>query len=165
MAILGSTIGNLAPTQRLAFLTDLRGTLAAGDALLLGVDLVKDPERLRAAYDDARGVTADFNRNVLRVINRELDADFDPAAFAHVALWDAEAEWIEMRLRAARAQRVRVGALDLDVDFAAGEEMRTEISAKFRHAAVRDELDRAGLTLTHWWTDPADDFAVLLAAP
>ncbi|MBB6170743.1 L-histidine N-alpha-methyltransferase [Nocardiopsis mwathae] len=165
VAILGSTIGNLAPTQRLAFLTDLRGTLAAGDALLLGVDLVKDPERLRAAYDDARGVTADFNRNVLRVINRELDADFDPAAFAHVALWDAEAEWIEMRLRAARAQRVRVGALDLDVDFAAGEEMRTEISAKFRHAAVRDELDRAGLTLTHWWTDPADDFAVLLAAP
>uniref|UniRef100_UPI00037DA042 L-histidine N(alpha)-methyltransferase n=1 Tax=Nocardiopsis gilva TaxID=280236 RepID=UPI00037DA042 len=157
--------GTLTPAERLGFLAELRGTLAEGDALLLGLDLVKAPARLRAAYDDAQGVTAEFNRNVLRVINRELDADFAPDAFAHVAPWDAEAEWIEMRLRSTRRQRVHVGALDLDVGFAEGEEMRTEISAKFRREGIEGELARAGLTLTHWWTDPDGDFALLVAVP
>ena len=116
----------------------MRGTLGAGDAFLLGTDLVKDPARLVAAYDDAQGVTAEFNKNVLAVLDRELGADFDPDAFEHVAVWDAEHEWIEMRLESTRDQRVHVGALDLEVEFAAGEQMRTEISAKFR----RDGVDR-----------------------
>ncbi|MFC3995408.1 L-histidine N(alpha)-methyltransferase [Nocardiopsis sediminis] len=163
VAVLGSTIGNLVPAARVAFLGDLRSTLRAGETLLLGVDLVKDPARLVAAYDDARGVTAEFNRNVLRVIDRELDAGFDPGAFDHVALWDPEAEWMEMRLRARAPMRVRVGALDLTVGLAAGEDVRTEISAKFRRTGVADELDRAGLALEHWWTDPDGDFALLVA--
>ncbi|MBB4930228.1 L-histidine N-alpha-methyltransferase [Lipingzhangella halophila] len=165
VAILGSTVGNQPARRRIAFLADLRSTLGEGDALLLGVDLVKDPARLVAAYDDARGVTAEFNRNVLHVINRELDADFAPEAFEHVAVWDAEAEWIEMRLRASSPQRVRVGGLDLTVDFAEGEEMRTEISAKFRRATAEAELDSAGFALTQWLTDPDGDFALLLAHP
>ncbi|GAA2002286.1 L-histidine N(alpha)-methyltransferase [Nocardiopsis rhodophaea] len=165
VAMIGSTIGNFPPVERQSFLSELGGGLADGDALLLGIDLVKAPDRLRAAYDDSQGVTAEFNRNVLRVINRELDADFDPDAFAHVAVWDAEAEWIEMRLRSTGPQHVHVGALDLDVGFDAGEEMRTEISAKFRREGVEGELARAGLTLTHWWTDPDGDFALLVAVP
>ena len=132
VAFLGSTIGNLAPAPRAQFLADLAATLAPGDALLLGTDLVKDVDRLVAAYDDAAGVTAAFNRNVLAVLDRELDADFDPDTFDHVAVWNADAEWIEMRLRSQRAQTVHVRALGLDVEFAAGEELRTEISAKFR---------------------------------
>ncbi|MFC4560780.1 L-histidine N(alpha)-methyltransferase [Nocardiopsis mangrovi] len=163
VAVLGSTIGNLVPAARAAFLGDLHSTLRPGETLLLGVDLVKDPARLVAAYDDARGVTAEFNRNVLRVVDRELDARFDPCAFDHVAVWDPGAEWMEMRLRARAPMRVRVGALDLAVDFAAGEEVRTEISAKFRRAGVAGELDRAGFALEHWWTDPAGDFALLVA--
>src|SRR5215218_8787282 len=147
VAFLGSTIGNLAPEPRARFLSDLAATLAPGDALLLGTDLVKDAQRLVAAYDDAAGVTAAFNRNVLAVLDRELDADFDPDAFDHVALWDAEAEWVDMRLRAQRAQTVHVRALGLEVDFAAGEDLRTEISAKFRRARVEDELAAAGLEL------------------
>lgn len=165
LAFLGSTIGNLDPGQRAEFLVDVRRTLAAGDAFLLGTDLVKAPERLVAAYDDAEGVTAEFNKNVLAVLNRELDADFDPDAFEHVAIWDARNEWVEMRLRSVRAQTVRVGALDLDVAFAQGEEMRTEISAKFRRETVTAELADAGLRLTHWWTDPAGDFALSLSEP
>ncbi|MFW5419661.1 L-histidine N(alpha)-methyltransferase [Nocardiopsis sp. CNT-189] len=165
VAMLGSTIGNQPPERRAGFLAGLRGVLGGGESLLLGADLVKDPARLVAAYDDARGVTAEFNRNVLRVIGRELEADFDPALFEHVALWDPEREWIEMRLRSRTAQRVRVKALDLEVDFAEGEEMRTEISAKFREEGLRSELARAGLALTHWWTDPDGDFALLLAEP
>ncbi|WP_017594548.1 L-histidine N(alpha)-methyltransferase [Nocardiopsis potens] len=165
VAMLGSTIGNQPPDRRVGFLAGLRGVLGDGESLLLGADLVKDPARLVAAYDDARGVTAEFNRNVLRVIGRELEADFDPARFEHVALWDPEQEWIEMRLRSRTAQRVRVKALDLEVDFAEGEEMRTEISAKFREEGLRTELARAGLALTHWWTDPDGDFALLLAEP
>src|SRR3954453_4904744 len=132
VAFLGSTIGNLAPGPRARFLAGLAAALAPGDALLLGTDLVKDVDRLVAAYDDAAGVTAAFNRNVLSVIDRELDADFDPEAFDHVAVWDADSEWIEMRLRARREQTVHVRALGLDIGFAAGEELRTEISAKFR---------------------------------
>ncbi|GAB3319878.1 L-histidine N(alpha)-methyltransferase [Geodermatophilus aquaeductus] len=165
VAFLGSTIGNLEPAPRAAFLAELAATLASGDALLLGTDLVKDPARLVRAYDDAAGVTAAFNRNVLTVLDRELGADFDPAAFDHVALWDAEQEWIEMRLRSRTDQVVTVPALDLTVHFAAGEDLRTEVSAKFRRAGVEAELAAAGLRTTHWWTDPAGDVAVSLSVP
>ncbi|QBI53243.1 L-histidine N(alpha)-methyltransferase [Streptomonospora litoralis] len=165
VAVLGSTLGNQAPAGRRSFLTDLRSGFTADDTLLLGVDLVKDPQRLVAAYDDARGVTAEFNRNVLQVLNRELGAGFDPAAFDHLAVWDAGNEWIEMRLRSRIAQRVRVAALEMDVEFAAGEQMRTEISAKFRREGIEAELNAAGFALDAWWTDPAGDFAVLLARP
>ncbi len=163
VAFLGGTIGNLVPTERAAFLGDLRAALADGDWLLLGTDLVKDPAVVVPAYDDAAGVTAEFNRNVLRVINRELDADFDVDAFQHVALWDGEQEWIEMRLRARTAQRVRIGDVGLTVEFAAGEEMRTEVSAKFRRNTLDRELTAAGFSLQHWWTDPDGLFAVSLS--
>lgn len=163
VVFLGSTIGNLTPEPRAAFLTALADTLQPGDALLLGTDLVKDVDRLVAAYDDAAGVTARFNRNVLAVVNRELDADFDLAAYAHVAKWNDEHERIEMWLRTRTSQRVRVGALDLDVDFAAGEEMLTEVSCKFRPNGVAEELASAGLRRTHWWTDPRGDFGLSLA--
>ncbi len=165
VAFLGSTIGNLEPEPRAEFLRDLAATLQPGDSFLLGTDLVKDPARLVRAYDDAAGVTAAFNRNVLAVLDRELGADFDPAAFEHVAVWDADAEWIEMRLRSRTDQVVRVPALDLEVPFAAGEEMRTEVSAKFRRERVEAELAGAGLRLTHWWTDPDGDFGVSLSTP
>lgn len=163
VAFLGSTIGNLAPGPRAGFLADLAAGLAPGDALLLGTDLVKDVDRLVAAYDDAAGVTAEFNRNVLRVLNRELDADFDPEAFTHVARFDPEAEWIEMRLRAEGEQRATIATLGLDVRFAPGEEVRTEISAKFRREGVERELAAAGLELAEWWTDPDGDFALSLS--
>jgi L-histidine N-alpha-methyltransferase len=163
VAFLGGTIGNLVPAERAAFLGGLRAVLRPGEWLLLGTDLVKDPAVVVPAYDDAAGVTADFNRNVLRVINRRLGADFDVDAFDHVALWDAGREWIEMRLRARGAQRVRIAGLGLVVDFADGEELRTEISAKFRRDGLAAELDRAGFVLRHWWTDPQRLFAVSLA--
>lgn len=163
VAFLGGTIGNLVPEERAAFLTSVRALLAPGDALLLGTDLVKDEAVLVAAYDDAAGVTAAFNKNVLSVMNRELGADFDPGAFEHVALWDAEREWIEMRLRSRTAQTVKVPALDLAVDFAAGEELRTEVSAKFRREGVTAELAAAGLDLAHWWTDAEGRFALSLS--
>ncbi len=163
VAFLGGTIGNLDPKQRSQFLADLSAGLAPGDGLLLGTDLVKDVDRLVAAYDDAAGVTAAFNRNVLAVVNRELDADFDPDRFAHVALFDTDQEWIEMRLRSEGGQRVNVGDLDLVVDFEEGEELRTEISAKFRRPGVESELADAGLGLARWWTDPAGDFALSLS--
>ncbi|WP_017622645.1 L-histidine N(alpha)-methyltransferase [Nocardiopsis chromatogenes] len=163
VAMLGSTIGNQTPDQRAAFLGDLRGTMEEGESLLLGADLVKDPARLVAAYDDAQGVTAEFNRNVLRVIDRELGADFDPGLFEHVAVWDPDREWIEMRLRTRTAHEVHVEALDMEVAFAEGEEMRTEISSKFRKEGLRSELAEAGFTLEHWWTDPDGDFSLLLA--
>jgi L-histidine N-alpha-methyltransferase len=163
VAFLGGTIGNLAPSEREKFLSELAGALSDGEHLLLGTDLVKDRDRLVAAYDDAAGVTAAFNRNVLAVINRSLDADFEPDSFAHVAVWDDDEEWIEMRLRADRAQDVRVDALDLDVAFGEGEEMRTEISAKFRREGVAAELAAAGFEIERWWTDSAGDFALSLA--
>lgn len=163
VAFLGGTIGNLAPSERAKFLTELAGGLREGEHLLLGTDLVKDRDRLVAAYDDSAGVTAEFNRNVLHVINRALDADFDPDQFAHVARWDDDHEWIEMRLRAAAAQHVRVAALGLDVDFADGEEMRTEISAKFTRDRVESELSAGGFEVVRWWTDPAGDFALSLS--
>jgi L-histidine N-alpha-methyltransferase len=163
VAFLGSTIGNLTPGPRAAFLAALSDTLQPGDSLLLGTDLVKDVDRLVRAYDDSAGVTAKFNRNVLAVVNRELDADFDLDAFEHVARWNAEKERIEMWLRATSAQRVHVAALDLVVEFAAGEEILTEVSCKFRSDGVEAELAVAGLKRTHWWTDTAGDFGLSLS--
>jgi L-histidine N-alpha-methyltransferase len=163
VAFLGGTIGNLVPEERAQFLGRLTAGLSAGDTFLLGTDLVKDPTRLVAAYDDSQGVTAAFNRNVLAVVNRELGADFDLDRFAHVALWDAQHEWIEMRLRSTAAQSVTLAALDLTVELAAGEEMRTEVSAKLRRDGVERELGAAGLELVAWWTDPAGDFALSLS--
>ena len=161
LAILGSTLGNFEPKARAHFLASLAAVMEPGDALLLGTDLVKDPARLVAAYDDPEGVTAEFNRNVLGVVNRALHADFDPARFDHVALWDPQAEWIEMRLATERAQEVRVADLDLVVAFAEAEELRTEISAKFRREPLTDELAEAGLALGRWWSD--GDFALSLS--
>lgn len=163
VAFLGGTIGNLAPPARAEFLATLAGTLGSGETLLLGTDLVKDVGRLEAAYDDAAGVTAAFNRNVLRVMNRELGANFVPERFEHVARWNPDTEWIEMRLRAAAEESVRIEALDLTVEFAPTEELRTEISAKFRRERVEHELEAAGFQLDAWWTDPAGDFALSLA--
>jgi L-histidine N-alpha-methyltransferase len=165
VAFLGSTIGNMVPAERAVFLRRVRARLRPGDTFLLGTDLVKDPAVLVAAYDDSAGVTAAFNKNVLAVLNAELGADFDLDAFEHVAVWDAEREWIEMRLRATSAQSVRVADLGLTVEFAAGEEMRTEVSAKFREAGVRSELAAAGLTMRSWWTDPDGQFGLSLAVP
>ena len=163
IAFLGSTIGNLTPAPRAAFLAALADTMEPGDTLLLGTDLVKDTGRLVRAYDDAAGVTAQFNRNVLAVVNRELGADFNLDAFEHVAKWNADEERIEMWLRTGDPQQVRIGALDMTVEFAAGEEMLTEVSCKFRPEGVEAELAAAGLRRTHWWTDAAGDFGLSLA--
>ncbi|MEU9063333.1 L-histidine N(alpha)-methyltransferase [Streptomyces sp. NPDC048430] len=163
VVFLGGTLGNLLPEERAEFLRSVRARLAPGDGLLLGTDLVKDEATLVAAYDDAAGVTAEFNKNVLAVVNRELGADFPPDDFTHVALWDPDHEWIEMRLRARRALTVKIRELDLVVQFEEGEELRTEISAKFREEKVRDELAAAGLRLDQWWTDSAGRFALSLA--
>jgi L-histidine N-alpha-methyltransferase len=163
VAFLGGTIGNLDRRDRKQFLVDLRTGLAPGDGLLLGTDLVKDPDRLVRAYDDAAGVTAAFNRNVLEVINRELRADFPVERFAHRSLWDADEEWIEMRLRAEEPMTVTIAELDLMIDLGDGEEIRTEISAKFRREGVVEELAGAGFELEHWWTDAAGDFALSLS--
>ncbi|MGY1495950.1 L-histidine N(alpha)-methyltransferase [Streptomyces sp. QTS52] len=163
VAFLGGTIGNLLPAERAAFLSSVRSLLSPGDALLLGTDLVKDASVLVPAYDDAAGVTARFNKNVLAVVNRELGADFDPDAFEHVALWDSANEWIEMRLRSLAEQTVKIPVLDLAVDFAVGEEMRTEVSAKFRKEGVGAELAAAGLEPTRWWTDERGLFALSLS--
>jgi L-histidine N-alpha-methyltransferase len=165
IAFLGSTIGNLTPEQRAVFLAEIRAGLEPGDTFLLGTDLVKDVGRLEAAYDDSAGVTAAFNRNLLRRLNRELDADFAPDRFEHVALFDTEREWIEMRLRSSVDQVVTVAGLDLTVRFVAGEEMRTEISAKFRPDGLTGELTVAGLRLLDLWTDPGGDFALSLSTP
>jgi L-histidine N-alpha-methyltransferase len=165
VAFLGSTIGNFEPGPRAAFLAGLAARFGPGDALLLGTDLVKSEERLVAAYDDSQGVTAAFNRNVLVVLDRELKADFDPAAFAHRAVWNAAEERMEMWLEATTPQSVHVGALDLDVEFAAGERIRTEVSSKFTRERVERELTAAGLRLARWWTDAAGDFALSLAVP
>ncbi|EXG80126.1 L-histidine N(alpha)-methyltransferase [Cryptosporangium arvum] len=163
VALLGGTIGNLAPDTRAQFLGNVRAALRPGETLLLGTDLVKSPDVLLPAYDDASGVTAEFNRNVLNVLNAELGADFRAEAFDHVARWDAEHEWVEMRLRAQQAMRVRIPAVDLTVDLHRGEEIRTEISAKFRRERVAAELDAAGFGLTRWWTDEEGRFGLSLA--
>jgi L-histidine Nalpha-methyltransferase len=163
VAFLGGTIGNLFPGERATFLRELHSTLTSGDWLLLGTDLVKDPDVLVRAYDDAAGVTAEFNRNVLAVLNRELGADFDVESFEHVAIWDPENEWIEMRLRSTAAARVTLSELALDIVLEAGEEIRTEISAKFRREGAQRELAAAGFSLASWWTDPEGRFALSLA--
>ncbi len=163
IAFLGSTVGNLEPVARGAFLARVAAALRPGDTFLLGTDLVKDPERLRRAYDDAAGVTAEFNRNILMVVNTELGADFAVEEFQHVAVWDAAREWIEMRLRPAREQHVTIRDLDLAVSFASGEELRTEISAKFRREKIEAELTAAGLRPLQFWTDPDRDFGLTLA--
>ncbi|MBV8429841.1 MAG: L-histidine N(alpha)-methyltransferase [Solirubrobacterales bacterium] len=163
VALLGGTIGNFPPGTRRRLLRTIAGLLGPRDRLLLGTDLVKDPQMIEAAYDDRQGVTAEFNRNVLAVINRELDADFTPSAFEHVAFYDRDREWVEMRLRARRPQSVLIGALGLRITFAAGEELRTEISAKFSRARVQADFQAAGLSIQHWYTDPRELFAVSLA--
>ncbi len=165
VAFLGSTIGNLLPGERASFLARLRARVSPGDFFLLGTDLVKDPATLVAAYDDEAGVTAEFNKNVLAVLNAELGADFDRDGFEHVAVWDAEAEWIEMRLRSLSAQSVHLPGIGLTVSFAEGEEMRTEVSAKFRREGVRAELAEAGFSMRAWWTDAAGQFGLSLSAP
>ena len=163
LAFLGGTIGNYPPQQRKQLLATMAEVLDQGETLLLGTDLVKEPTRIVSAYDDASGVTAAFNRNVLAVLNRELGADFDTDGFDHVALWNASEEWIEMRLRARAAHTVRIPTLDLTVEFDAGEEILTEVSAKFRRERIVSELDAAGFELIGWFTDPAGDFALSLS--
>jgi L-histidine N-alpha-methyltransferase len=162
-AFLGGTIGNFPPGSRRRFLRGLGRVMGPDDHLLLGTDLVKDPRIIEAAYDDSAGVTAQFNLNVLRVVNRELGADFDVEAFEHVAFFDRKREWIEMRLRAREEQHVHVAKLNLDVDFAAREELRTEISAKFTPERLRADLAAAGLVLVELYSDPDDLFAVSLS--
>ncbi len=163
IVFLGGTIGNFAPASRRRFLKAVARMMCPQDTLLLGTDLVKDPAIIEAAYNDAQGVTAEFNRNVLHVINRELDADFDPESFDHVAFFNTDEEWIEMRLRAQRAHSVRIAALDLDVEFVAGEEIRTEISAKFTRERLASDLASAGLELQTVYTDAEERFAVSLS--
>ncbi|MEU9192102.1 L-histidine N(alpha)-methyltransferase [Streptomyces hundungensis] len=163
VAFLGGTIGNLLPDERAEFLTSVRKLMEHGDSLLIGTDLVKEESVLVRAYDDPTGVTAAFNKNVLSVIDRELGADFDLDDFSHVALWNREEEWIEMRLRARRDVTVKIPELDLVVSFAEGEELRTEVSAKFREQGIRAELGAAGFVPSRWWTDAAGRFALSLA--
>jgi L-histidine Nalpha-methyltransferase len=165
VALLGGTIGNFPPGTRRTVLGKIAGLLGPADRLLLGTDLVKDPRVIEAAYNDSAGITGEFNRNVLHVLNRELDADFAPDAFEHVAFYDRRNEWVEMRLRATRACSVLIGALDLRVEFAAGEELRTEISAKFTRSHVEADLHAAGLRLDRWFTDADGLFGISLAGP
>ena len=165
VAFLGSTIGNLRPEERSRFLGDLDCSMTSFDHLLLGVDLVKDVARLQAAYDDAAGVTAEFNRNALRVLNREFDGTFDPDAFEHVARWVPDSAWIEMRLRARGAQDVKLSALDLVVHVDDGEEILTEISAKFTVDGITGELHEAGFVVDRTWLAGEDDFLLVLAHP
>jgi L-histidine N-alpha-methyltransferase len=163
IAFLGGTIGNFDPEQRAGFLAGLVAEMHPGDRFLLGTDLIKDRSRLVAAYDDAAGVTAEFNRNVLHVLNRDLGADFAADRFTHVARWNEPEHRIEMWLRSDDTCRVRVADLGLDVTFAAGEEMLTEISTKFSPGALRNELEGAGLTVDATWASPGDEFLMTLA--
>ncbi|HKA67139.1 MAG TPA: L-histidine N(alpha)-methyltransferase, partial [Solirubrobacterales bacterium] len=163
VVFLGGTIGNLLPDTRTIFLRDVAQMLGPDDFFLLGTDLVKDVSRLEAAYDDAAGVTAEFNKNVLEVLNRELGADFDLAAFEHVARYDGERERMDIRLRSLAAQEVRLDGLDLEISFAAGEEMRTEISTKFTRERLESVYAEAGLEMRGWFTDAAGDYALSLA--
>ena len=163
IAFLGGTIGNFPPNERIEFLRRIAGVMDSGDHLLLGTDLVKDVERLEAAYNDSAGVTAQFNKNVLHVLNRELDADFDPDSFEHHAFYDERKEWIDIRLRSLADQPVTLEALDMTVDFVHGEEMRTELSCKFTRESLTACYERSGLELVGWWTDPDELFALSLA--
>jgi L-histidine N-alpha-methyltransferase len=163
IALLGGTVGNFEPQQRAGFLRRIANLLDPKDRFLLGTDLVKDRETLEAAYNDSLGVTAEFNKNVLSVLNRELDADFDPDAFEHVARWDPENLWVDIRLRSLANQVVNVPALEMVVPYTAGEEMRTEISTKFARPGLEGIYAEAGLELTDWWTDADGLFALSLA--
>ncbi|HEU4739682.1 MAG TPA: L-histidine N(alpha)-methyltransferase [Solirubrobacterales bacterium] len=165
IAFLGGTIGNLYPRQRHAFLERIRALLGPGDNLLLGTDLIKDRARLEAAYNDSAGVTAEFNKNVLAVLNTQLGADFELDAFEHVARYDAEAERMDIRLRSLADQEVRLDDLDLEISFTADEEMRTEISTKFTRERLESVYAGAGLQLRGWFTDEAGDYALSLAGP
>jgi L-histidine N-alpha-methyltransferase len=165
IAFLGGTIGNLDPAQRSRFLFDLNCTMSSDDSLLLGTDLVKDTGRLVAAYDDEAGVTADFNKNVLLVLNEQLGGDFDVDQFDHVARWNEEQQWIEMRLRARERTSVNLRGADLLVEFAPGEELLTEISAKFTPERVEAELSAAGFIIDGSWGAPAGEFLLTLAHP
>jgi L-histidine N-alpha-methyltransferase len=160
VVFLGGTLGNFRPAEAHAFLTALADRMAPGEHFLLGTDLVKDVARLEAAYNDSAGVTSEFNLNVLRVLNRSLGADFVPGEFAHRAFYDREQNWIEMRLVSQRDQVVRLPAIDLELRFGRGDEMRTEISAKFDRSRVRTMLDRCGFDLLEWHTDPENLFAL-----
>ncbi len=163
IALLGGTIGNFEPAQRASFLARVANLLGPDDRFLLGTDLVKDRATLEAAYNDSAGVTEGFNKNVLDVLNRELGADFDTDCFEHVARWDEENLWVDIRLRSMRRQVVSFGALDMLVAFERGEEMRTEISTKFARDGLAGIYAEAGLELAEWWTDPDDLFALSLA--
>jgi L-histidine N-alpha-methyltransferase len=165
VAFLGGTIGNLNPAQRARFLFDLNCTMSSDDSLLLGTDLVKDRGRLVAAYDDAAGVTADFNRNVLHVLNEQLGGDFDPTHFRHVALWNEEEQWIEMRLRAKEATEISLADAGITVRFDEGEDLLTEISAKFTPNKVKEELHEAGFVLEDMWGANEGEFLLTLAHP
>ncbi len=163
VAFLGGTIGNLYVEERAAFLGALADSLEPGDSLLLGTDLVKSADRLVAAYDDSRGVTAEFVANSLRVVNRELGADFDLGAFSYVPFWDPHEERMDLRLRAEMPQHVSIPGASLEIDLAAGEEIRIEISSKFRLEGICSELAAAGFRVAETWTDAADDYALTLA--
>jgi L-histidine N-alpha-methyltransferase len=163
IALLSGTIGNFAPHQRASFLRRIANLLGPEDRFLLGTDLVKDREAVESAYNDSAGVTAEFNKNVLTVLNRELGANFDVDAFEHVARWDPENLWVDIRLRSLDNQVVNVSALDMLVPFGAGEEMRTEISTKFLRTGLEGIYEEAGLELTDWWADPDDLYALSLA--
>jgi L-histidine N-alpha-methyltransferase len=165
IAFLGGTIGNFRPAPRRSFLARIATLMYPGDRFLLGTDLVKDPAVLELAYNDPGGVTAEFNKNVLSVLNRELDADFDPDAFEHVAFWDADNEWIDIRLRSLAEQFIDLRALDMRSHFARNEEMRTEISTKFTRERLEASYADAGLELVEWWTDPDGLYALSLARP
>jgi L-histidine N-alpha-methyltransferase len=163
IALLGGTIGNFEPQQRAGFLRRVRNLLGPEDRFLLGTDLVKDEATLEAAYDDSQGVTAEFNKNVLVVINKELGADFDLEAFEHWVRWDPENLWVEIGLRSLRDQTIKVGALDLVVEFERDEVMRTEISTKFIRGGLDAILAEAGLEMTDWFTDREEMFGLSLA--
>ena len=165
LAFLGGTIGNLYPDERVRFLHEVAETLAAGDRFLLGVDLVKDPARLEAAYNDPGGVTEAFVRNALTVLNRELGSHFDQSAFAFEARWDAEHEWMDIGMRSLVHQEVALPELETILRLEAGELLRIEVSAKFRRAAVEDELAAAGMAVERWWTDATGDFGLLITTP
>jgi L-histidine Nalpha-methyltransferase len=165
VAFLGGTLGNFDKRQRIEFLRHTRMMLGPDDRLLIGTDLVKDRQRLEAAYNDSAGVTAEFNRNVLRVVNANLDGDLDPDGFDHVAFYDERRRRIEMRLRAREAHSSRIDALAMDVEFERGEEIRTEISCKFTRAALEREYASASLDMLGWYTDDENLFALSLTGP
>ncbi len=162
---LAGTIGNLHPERLPAFLAGVRAAMGDGDAFLVGLDLIKDTRRLEEAYNDSAGVTAEFNRNILRVLNRRFGTDFEVDAFEHVAFYNPEREWIEMRLRATRLTSVSMGAVSKPIRFEAGDEIRTEISCKFTRLSFVEALFGTGLELWRWWTDPNELFALALVRP